>query len=65
MSFQTDKKEWLLGDSPNYSMKVVGRHLKFINFSKKSLARFNYLARKENLSLRGYIIKCIRKGLSN
>ena len=63
MSYKSNLREWLYDSSPNGKIIVRGRNLIFDRFSKKSLIRFSYLARKEKLSFRGYIIRCIMKGL--
>ena len=56
-------KEWLLGSSPNYKIVVEGRNLVFKNVSKKTLCRLRYLAAREGLSYRGYIIKALLRGM--
>lgn len=61
--FNDDKLKWLLESSPNYKIVVKGDRLFFENFSNKTMARFTYLARKEKLSFRGFIIKCLVRGM--
>lgn len=58
-------KEWLLGSSPNYKIVMEGRNLVFKNVTKKTLCRLRYLARREGLSYRGFIIKALMLGIKS
>jgi hypothetical protein len=64
MSYETNKVAWLMESSPEGKFVIRGRHLVFERFSKKSLARLSYLARREKVSVRGYIIRCIMRGIN-
>jgi len=57
--------EWLFGSSPNYKIVMEGRNLVFKNVTKKTLCRLHYLAAREGLSYRGFIIKALLRGMKS
>jgi hypothetical protein len=65
MSYNSNKVEWLMESSPHGKFIVRGRNILFKRLSKKSLARLSYLAKKEHVSVRGFIIRCILRGLKS
>jgi len=62
MSYETNKHEWLMGSSPHGNFIMKGNRLVPYRMSKKTLCRLRYLARKNKISYRWFLIKAILQG---